>query len=367
MFQEKLRREKEEKEWADKQRVATENFERAKRDVEAIAAAIDAWSRLERERIEKEKQGRGWWTYLTFLGTAQRVEETAEEKTARRQEELHQQASRSIKLHRAKDELRQREAEKAQVLLQWKQAKDRDIRERETKERAAKAKEATERTARQQDEARAREAMRKAAQERARKVQEAEAEAEKIAAQKRAEREREREEWRARERIRERLVKLSESAPAAGKAKAEAAKPSTRPPPPFNPNTYIPPQQRPRQRFEPTPPSHDQSKPSTRPSPREGHTTQQKPRQRARPAPSVAEPRFGIDPRANPELYHFFEDRERKAAATAASCAHSRYWPKVAGRQQCGVCAQTLGRFLLKCPGCGVLACVDCKKELCAG
>lgn len=50
-----MKRDKEDREWTEKEGVATENIARLKEEIETIAATIKEYDQLERERLEKEE------------------------------------------------------------------------------------------------------------------------------------------------------------------------------------------------------------------------------------------------------------------------------------------------------------------------
>ena len=50
-----------------------------------------------------------------------------------------------------------------------------------------------------------------------------------------------------------------------------------------------------------------------------------------------------------------------------STCRHAGWWPKVEGRQLCGECDTFQNRFLLQCPGCQMVACASCQKNLRGG
>lgn len=49
---------------------------------------------------------------------------------------------------------------------------------------------------------------------------------------------------------------------------------------------------------------------------------------------------------------------------TQNNCRHEKFWPKVEGRQQCNNCSVFQNRFALQCPGCGMIACANCRQNL---
>lgn len=49
---------------------------------------------------------------------------------------------------------------------------------------------------------------------------------------------------------------------------------------------------------------------------------------------------------------------------TQNNCRHEKFWPKVEGRQQCNNCSMFQNRFALQCPGCGMIACANCRQNL---
>lgn len=384
-----MRREKEEREWAEKERLAAEHITRLKKDIEIIAAAISAWDRLERERLAEENQKQGWWPYITSLGTTAIPVETAEQKMLRRQEEIRQQADRSRKLSQARSNLRQREDERAELLLKHRQAKERETREREQRERAASAREASERAARQRTDAQAREAQRQAAEERKRKASEAETEA-KIAAEKKAARDAEKREAELREKLRQKLAKAQ--------ARADAEKIQTNPnafPP--KPNAPIP---------SPAPASSQTArdaekreaelrealqeklaKPKACADAEKAYATAFPALSKAAPIPIPSRSRraqFDSSSRRGPAVSSAPKGKYAHArgknwgknnpptddfhyAHTPATCAHERYWIRVEGKQRCGICDHTLPLFVLMCPGCGFKACGSCREALKAG
>lgn len=58
----------------------------------------------------------------------------------------------------------------------------------------------------------------------------------------------------------------------------------------------------------------------------------------------------------------------RKAQNTSGSnetnCQHKKFWPKVEGRQICRKCCTFQRRFAFQCPGCGMIACANCRRSL---
>lgn len=83
-LRERLKREKEEREWTEKERIATEKITRLEKEIETTAASITKYDRLKREKLEKERQNAGWWSYISSLFG------TAEEKAKNRLEEADQ-------------------------------------------------------------------------------------------------------------------------------------------------------------------------------------------------------------------------------------------------------------------------------------
>lgn len=49
---------------------------------------------------------------------------------------------------------------------------------------------------------------------------------------------------------------------------------------------------------------------------------------------------------------------------TRNNCRHEKFWPKVEGRQQCNNCSMFQNRFAFHCPGCGMIACANCRQNL---
>lgn len=49
---------------------------------------------------------------------------------------------------------------------------------------------------------------------------------------------------------------------------------------------------------------------------------------------------------------------------TQNNCRHEKFWPKVEGRQQCNNCSVFQNRFAFQCPGCGMIACANCRQNL---
>lgn len=49
---------------------------------------------------------------------------------------------------------------------------------------------------------------------------------------------------------------------------------------------------------------------------------------------------------------------------TETTCLHEGWWPKKEGRQVCAMCRDVQKRFALRCPGCGLIACAACQKDL---
>ena len=50
--------------------------------------------------------------------------------------------------------------------------------------------------------------------------------------------------------------------------------------------------------------------------------------------------------------------------STRSNCRHDRFWPKVEGKQQCSNCSAFQNWFAFQCPGCGMVACADCRQTL---
>ena len=56
--------------------------------------------------------------------------------------------------------------------------------------------------------------------------------------------------------------------------------------------------------------------------------------------------------------------RERSGLRTQSTCQHKGWWPKVEGRHLCAECHSMQNRFALQCPGCKMVACAGCQKNL---
>lgn len=353
-LRQRLKREREEREWTEKERVATEKIVRLEKEIEKIAKNYD---QLERERLEKEKQSSGWWGFFSSLGGSA---ETAKKRA------IGEARFRDIQTAMLKDQLMSLKYDKAEV--QRKRAEQ----ERENKERGARAREAKEAFARQQEEIKKKEATRRAAQEKERQAREARQEA--VAARQKETRETEIRERDLRERLRREMEQASTTSaarqkatremeiherdlrellrrkldgqanPAAAKVdvknekaqaeatqtKAEAAQPSSHSP---NPHLQHHPldgswRSGPPSTSHPTPQPF--TNPETNPTPRTAHA-----RQRGPPKPKAP-----------------------------TGCSHRPLWPKVQGRHQCSVCSRWLPKYIFQCDWCGVRACNDCRKTL---
>ncbi|MCJ1286320.1 hypothetical protein MMC26_005665 [Xylographa opegraphella] len=57
-------------------------------------------------------------------------------------------------------------------------------------------------------------------------------------------------------------------------------------------------------------------------------------------------------------------EQKKPKSSKSSACAHSGFWPKVYGRNQCSVCTQFFNSFILQCPTCSFLACASCKKGM---
>ncbi|MCJ1467594.1 hypothetical protein MMC07_006219 [Pseudocyphellaria aurata] len=356
-----LRRDTQEKEWTEKERVAAEKIMRLETEIEKIAATIKNYDRLERERLEKEKQSSGWWSFLSSLGESA---ETAKKRASSARSEAHDRAMQPVMLKLAQDRLMSSKRDMAEI--QRKRAEQ----EQENRERGARAREAKEAFAHQQEELKRNEAAKRAAQEKERQAQEArrkEAEAgqratrekeirerdlrERLrrkmdeqasttsAAQQKATREMEIRERDLRERLRRKMgaqaspttakvdVVKEKAQEETTKTKAEAAQPSSQFP---NPGL----------RHHPLdgsdPPSTSHLTPQPFPKPETNATLQ----------PAHARQRGPPKPKAS------------------TSCSHKSFWPKVQGRHKCSVCSRILPMYIFQCDGCGVRACNDCRKML---
>jgi curved DNA-binding protein CbpA len=60
-------------------------------------------------------------------------------------------------------------------------------------------------------------------------------------------------------------------------------------------------------------------------------------------------------------------NRRPKEPQTQMPCRHLKFWPKVAGRHECSICAKTFHGFVLQCPDCGILACAGCRRGVRGG
>lgn len=307
-MQEQCRRFQEDKIYREKERESLGKIAELKKNVEMYEDLIKKAEKSERERIEKEKQqSQGWWAFL--MGPSKPNE--AQEEILR-QERLQQNASRSIKLQWARNELRKCEVEREEMIRRHKIAKD-----RETKEKEQKMKETRERMARE-EEVRRKEAASRAARERFEKEQKERQQREAAARQNEA-RQAEIKERDQRDLLRKKMEKqvLERERAEAERARAERAR-AEPPKPNQGPHQRAPNQQTPKKNRHANPPQ-----PESRTSGRQ----------------KGPEQKFTI-------------------------CRNNSFWPRVDGRHQCTVCLQHFGTFVLKCPDCGKLACVSCKKRL---
>lgn len=296
------------------------------------AASIQKHDRLMRERLEKETQSAGWWSFISSLaGTA---EEKAEEKAKKRREEACQKDRLVWIQNRAQLEMKGFQDVKAEI------KRKRIARDQENRERAARAREAEEAFARQQKEMRMKEAMRRAAQE-ARQKEEA--------VRQQEARERETRERDLREQLRQKMDAEAARNRTAAAAKAEAvrekprAETARRANPEAGQASAQPPNPNPRQR--PLDGSWQRGPLTTsNPAPQPLPTT---PRSKSPPRPAPARTRGPAMPK-RPQT----------------GCAHKHHWPKVNGRHQCSACSRILPMYIFQCGGCGVMACNDCRKAL---
>lgn len=340
----------------EKRRVVMENITRLEKGLETTTANI---ARLERERVEKERENSGWWGFIFLSG------ETEAKKAERRQS---QRDNRSWKDY-YENELRRLQKEKAEIEEQM------AAHDRENKERDARARKAKETSERHQEETRAKDQTRRA-QEKQRKAEETrqkeeierqkaareseirernlrerllqtmEAEAARVAAAKEKERETEIRERNLRQALHRNMeAEAARTATAKEKTRDEAE----------------------RTRDEAAQASSQPPNRNPRPHPRPEHTWHSpRPSWYRRPRTSNPAPessRTASSPRSPPQSTN---GRQRGPAGPKpqTSCKHKHPWPKVDGRHRCSACSQMLSLYIFRCNGCGVLACNDCRKKL---
>lgn len=296
--------EKQSREWAAQCQARVRNIERLSREVRDYEATIEE---IDRERVAREKQGQGWFSYLANPWAA-RPGETEQGKQEKARERLEQRASKSIKLEWARKQLTQVEAEHQRLLATQRQTREREAKEREDRLRderlKAQREEQNARRKRDEDTARARE-------EACRKAEEAEREAARKAREREAADQRRQETERRERDLRQRLF---------AKLAAESI-PVRKPPQNQNRATHPPP---PRAAGSTT--SHSQN-----------NTWRQNRR-------------------------NFTQTSS--AGVGSEVCRHRTFWLKVEGRHECSVCYKTFNGFVLQCPDCKIMACASCKKAL---
>ncbi|MCJ1390141.1 hypothetical protein MMC18_002999 [Xylographa bjoerkii] len=304
------RREREQ--WQDVQRKRAEAAHREKEALASVEAEIqklkiqvDGLEKTARESLKTDKQGDGWWG--VFSGWDRTAEDIEKEKTKRQQEILQRLARERIKMAQLKRDLeRFQQSKDAQLKimqeseLKFKVLEENALREQRLREDAIKRKAAEESAKEEAVRRKAGEEL--AARMRAQWMRQQE---ERRAKAKAAEEEREAQERFARERTkeaaRERLAAMLERE-AAAKAEQEAE-------------------------------------------------TARRQKRSQRTTPVWAD-------------RHGREHGEKSKPSNSSSCAHSGFWPKVEGRNQCSVCSHYFNSFILQCPSCHRLACASCKKEM---
>ncbi|KAL9128578.1 MAG: hypothetical protein Q9217_002777 [Psora testacea] len=314
---------KREREWAAQSQARLDDIARLKEEMRAAEAAIAEINRKERQRVAQEKQGQGWFSFLTSPWAAKPVERGEEEKLKQQQELQQQRTSKSIKLERTKNQLMQAEREHRNITAMQRQTRESEARKREERlreermkaqrEQAAQWRESYEKKAKEEA-AKAEEAARKRAEDLARRKAEEVMRNRREELQRQAAKEaREKEAWqeaanrRERESWQEVLERLA-------RKEAEARV--------------------------------DQHNHSWEP-----HS----------PAPKAPKRNAG----RNSSSQHRRPAHQTDSARSApTACQHNKFWPKVAGVHECSVCSKVFKSFILQCPDCKKIACASCKREL---
>lgn len=54
----------------------------------------------------------------------------------------------------------------------------------------------------------------------------------------------------------------------------------------------------------------------------------------------------------------------RASASSETTCRHNKFWTKIEGSHLCSNCHSTQRHFAFQCPGCGKIACANCRQSL---
>ena len=310
---------REEEQWKDLQMKRMEEVQKERKalvhvdlEIEKLRLQINSLEKVARESLIADRQGAGWWSYLT--GWGQTAEDIEKEKIKREQETLQRLASERIKMARLQHEL---EAFKQSKNAQVKIMKESEVKFNVLEQNALHEKRRREEAARQRatDETAREEALRRKA-------------AEEIAARMKEQLRRQQNELRARTKAAEAERKEAEKL---AREKVEMEKGAAK------------------QRL-----------------------AAMKKRQAAAQAEKdkeTASQQAQSQRRARGRTNSFYEFSgsdywEQREPTHESSCIHSGFWPKVEGRNQCSVCSHFFNSFILRCPSCHRLACASCKKTI---
>ena len=252
------------------------------------------------EALRKERERNSWWAYLTS-SIHGNVNETDEQKQARKMEHLHRLASKTIK----ESELHEQKAKFQRLWDAFEDVKRKIACEREKVEAEAQA--------------RAREKQVRMAQEKIR---------------------REKQEMyeylvKLQKEQAERAAKEAREVQAAREAQERASKAAAA--------------ERTRREVE----EREQAKKAAEEVARKAGQTAQKAKKARKNRPKPAIPS---------------QDSSHASASARRMCRHDMFWPKVEGRHHlCSNCHVVQRRFAFECPGCGMIACASCRRELRGG
>ncbi|MCJ1280385.1 hypothetical protein MMC21_008213 [Puttea exsequens] len=201
------------REWAAQRQIPQNRMARLKQEIRSAEAAIKEMERKEWEKMEQEKQARGWLTYILNPWSTMifETEQEKKQKSRERIERMRQRTSKERMLQAAKQQLTQADLEYQNIISTQKQTREREDRSREERMRDASLKRQREQLARERAAIarRAREEAARAAEEVRRETarKEKEGEAAQAAAAGRQAQEAERKERDLRQQLFERIAK----------------------------------------------------------------------------------------------------------------------------------------------------------------
>lgn len=140
---------------AEEERVEKERIGRIREELATVKRQMGEIEKTRKERMEKEVNRQGWWSYLT-TGLGKGAEEMEKEKVRKEQENLQKLASERIRIECLRSEMKQLQRdEEVQVNAMWESEmrdytrREKETRAREARESAARESAAKERQARE--------------------------------------------------------------------------------------------------------------------------------------------------------------------------------------------------------------------------